>query len=123
MTEFKEFETNNYNLKKSGVLRKNGAGIIDAILVLVTQTTLLHYFPEISNLIEFPNPLSSMLFYTFLIFIIYRFLTIFAFGKTIGMAILNMQFAKRNETKLSFKEKLLSVVMIYTNTVDCYHLD
>lgn len=123
MTEFNEFETNNYNLKKSGVLRKNGAGIIDAILVLVTQTTLLHYFSEISNLIEFPNPLSLMLFYTFLIFIIYRFLTIFAFGKTIGMAILNMQFAKRYETKLSFKEKILSVIMIYTNTMDCYHLD
>jgi hypothetical protein len=123
MTEFKEFETNNYNLKKSGVLRKNGAGIIDAILVLVTQTTLLHYFPKLSSVIELPNPLSTMFFYVFVLFIIYRFLTIFAFGKTIGMAILNMQFAKRNETKLSFKEKLLSVLMIYTNTVDCYHLE
>jgi hypothetical protein len=64
-----------------------------------------------------------MFFYVFAIFIVYRFLTIFAFGKTIGMAILNMQFAKRNETKLSFKEKILSVVMIYTNTLDCYHLE
>lgn len=123
MTEFKEFENNNYNLKKSDVLRKNGAGIIDAILVLVAQTTLFHYYPKLSNLIEFPNPLSSMFFYVFVLFIIYRFLTIFAFGKTIGMAVLNMQFAKQNETKLSFKEKLLSVLMIYTNTVDCYNLE
>lgn len=122
MTEFKEFENNNYELKKSGVLRKNGAGFIDAFLVIIVQTILFYYFPEIANLIEFPNPLSSMFFNVFVIFIVYRFLTIFAFGKTIGMAILNMQFAKRNETKLSFKEKLLSVVMIYTNTVDCYHL-
>jgi hypothetical protein len=122
MTEIKEFENNNYNLKKSGVLRKNGAGIIDAILVLVIQTTLFHYYPKLSNLIEFPNPLSAMFFYVFVIFIVYRFLTIFTFGKTIGMAVLNMRFAKRNETKLSFKEKLLLVVMIYTNTVDCYHL-
>jgi hypothetical protein len=122
MTEFKEFENNNYNLKKSDVLRKNGAGIIDAILVLIIQTTLFHYYPKLSSVIEFPNPLSVIFFYVFVIFIVYRFLTIFAFGKTIGMAVLNMRFAKRNETKLSFKEKLLSVVMIYTNTVDCYHL-
>jgi hypothetical protein len=123
MTEFKEFKNNNYNLKKSDVLRKNGAGIIDAILVLVAQTTLFHYYPKLSNLIEFPNPLSCLFFYVFVLFIIYRFLTIFAFGKTIGMAVLNMQFAKQNETKLSFKEKLLSVLMIYTNTVDCYNLE
>lgn len=123
MTEFKELENNNYNLKKSDVLRKNGAGIIDAILVLVTQTILFNYYPKLSSVIAFPNPLSAMFFYVFVLFIIYRFLTIFAFGKTIGMAILNMQFAKRNETKLSFKEKILSVLMIYTNTVDCYHLE
>lgn len=123
MNKFKEFEIDNYELKKTGVLRKNAAGFIDAFLVLTFQTILFHYFPEIANLIEFPNPLSSMFFNVFVIFIVYRFLTIFAFGKTIGMAILNMQFAKRNETKLSFKEKILSVVMIYTNTVDCYHLD
>ena len=123
MTEFKEFENNNYNLKKSDVLRKNGAGIIDAILVLVAQTTLFHYYPKLSSVIAFPNPLSTLFFYVFVLFIIYRFLTIFAFGKTIGMAVLNMQFAKQNETKLSFKEKLLSVLMIYTNTVDCYNLE
>ena len=123
MTDFKEFKNNNYNLKKSDVLRKNGAGIIDAILVLVAQTTLFHYYPKLSSAIEFPNPLSAMFFYVFVIFIVYRFLTIFAFGKTIGMAVLNMQFAKQNETKLSFKEKILSAVMIYTNTVECYHLE
>ncbi len=123
MTEFKEFENDNYELKKSGVLRKNGTGIIDAVLVLVIQTTLFHYFPQIEDFIAFQNPLSSIFFYVFVIFIVYRFLTIFTFGKTIGMAVLNIQFAKRNETKLSFKEKLLSVVMIYINTVDCYHLD
>ena len=121
MNEFKEFE--NYDLKKSGVLRKNGAGIIDAILVILIQTALFHYYPKLSNVIEFQNPLSLLFFYVFVLFIIYRFLTIFAFGKTIGMAILNMRFAKRNETKLSFKEQILSVLMIYTNTVDCYHLD
>jgi hypothetical protein len=123
MTEFKEFKNNNYNLKKSDVLRKNGAGIIDAILVLVAQTTLFHYYPKLSSVIAFPNPLSTLFFYVFVLFIIYRFLTIFAFGKTIGMAVLNMQFAKQNETKLSFKEKILSAVMIYTNTVECYHLE
>lgn len=122
MNEFKKFENDNYELKKSDVLRKNGAGIIDAILVLVTQTILFNYYPKLSNLIEFPNPLSSMFFYVFAIFIVYRFLTIFAFGKTIGMAVFNMQFAKRNETKLGFKEKILSVVMIYINTVDCYYV-
>jgi hypothetical protein len=123
MTEFKEFENNNYNLKKSDVLRKNGAGIIDAIAVLIFQTTLFHYFPKLSNGIEFSNPLSLLFFYVFLIFIIYRFLTIFAFGKTIGMAVLNMKFAKKNETKISFKEKILSVLMIYSNSLDCYHVE
>lgn len=122
MNEFKKFENDNYDLKKSGVLRKNGAGIVDAIFVLIIQTTLFHYFPQISDFMAFQNPLSSMFVNVFVIFIIYRFLTIFAFGKTIGMAILNMQFAKRNQTELGLKEKTLSAIMIYTNTVDCYHV-
>lgn len=120
MNEFEEFE--NYDLKKSGVLRKNGAGIIDAVFVLIIQTTLFHYFPQMADFMAFQNPLRSTFVSVFVIFIIYRFLTIFAFGKTIGMAILNMQFAKRNQTELSFKEKTLSAIMIYTNTVDCYHV-
>ena len=40
MNEFKEFE--NYELKKAGAFRKNGAGIIDAILVIIIQTTRFH---------------------------------------------------------------------------------
>jgi hypothetical protein len=123
MNEFKDFETENYELKKSGVLRKNGAGLIDAILVILLQTALFHYFPELSNAIDFPNELSFMLFYTFLIFIIYRFITIFSLGKTIGMAVLNMKFAKPNQTQINIKEKILSVLMIYTNTIDCYHVE
>ena len=123
MNEFKEFDNENYELKKSDGLRKNGAGLIDAILVILTQTTVFHYFPALSNLIAFQSVLSFMLFYVLLIFIIYRFITIFTFGKTLGMAVLNMKFAKPNQTDLSFKEKFLSVLMIYTNTVDCYHVD
>lgn len=123
MNEFKEFDNENYELKKSDGLRKNGAGFIDAILVILTQTTLFHYFPQLSNLIAFQSVFSFMLFYVLLIFIIYRFITIFTLGKTLGMAILNMKFAKRNQMKLSTKEKLLSVLMIYTNTVDCYHVE
>lgn len=123
MNEFKEFDNENYELKKSDGLRKNGAGFIDAILVILTQTTLFHYFPQLSNLIAFQSVFSFMLFYVLLIFIIYRFITIFTLGKTLGMAILNMKFAKRNQSELSFKEKLLSVLMIYTNTVDCYHVE
>ncbi|WP_304197255.1 RDD family protein [Flavobacterium alvei] len=123
MNEFKEFDNENYKLKKSDGLRKNGAGIIDAILVIIFQSTLFHYFPELSNLIAFQNVLSFMLFYVLLIFIIYRFITIFILGKTLGMAVLNMKFAKPNQTELSFKEKVLAVLMIYTNTVDCYHLE
>jgi len=123
MNEFKEFDNENYKLKKSDGLRKNGAGLIDAILVILTQTAVFHYFPELSNLIAFQSVLSFMLFYVLLIFIIYRSITIFTLGKTLGMAVLNMKFAKRNQTELSFKEKFLAVLMIYTNTVDCYHLE
>jgi hypothetical protein len=122
MNEFKEFDNENYELKKSDGLRKNGAGLIDAILVILLQTALFHYFPGLSNLIAFQNVLSFMLFYVLLIFIIYRLITIFILGKTLGMAVLNMKFAKPNQTELSFKEKFLAVLMIYTNTVDCYHL-
>lgn len=123
MNELEEFKTQNYYLKKSSSLRKNGAGFTDAIIVLTIKNILFVNIPQLSNIIVFSNPLSAMFFYVFIIFIIYRFLTIFTLGKTIGMAILNMRFAKRNETKLSFKEKFLIVVMIYTNTVDCHHLD
>lgn len=121
MNEFKEFEIENYKMKKAGVLRKNGAGILDAIIVIFLQNLLLSSYPELANLMAFPNILSYMLFYTLVLFFIYRFLCIFVLGKTIGMAILNMKFAKNNERTLNFKEKILSVVMIYINTIDCYH--
>ena len=123
MNELEEFEIESYKLKKSRALRKNSAGIIDAFLVIITQTILFHYFPRLWNATEFVNPSFLMLINVFLTFIMYRFLTIIAFGKTIGMATLNMQFAKQNESQLSFKEKLLSVLMIYTNSVDCYHVE
>jgi hypothetical protein len=123
MNEFKEFETENDELKKAGILSKNGAGFIDAILVIVLQGILSHYFSKIFYVIEFPNGLGFILFYTFLTFFLYRLLTIFSLGKTIGMAVLNMKFAKPNQTELSFKEKLLSVLMIYTNSVDCYNVE
>ena len=123
MNESEEFEIESYKLKKSGTLRKNGAGIIDAFLVIITQTILFRYFPKLWNPTKFVNPSGLMVINVFLTFIIYRFLTIIAFGKTIGMAILNIKFAKQNESQLSFKEKLLSVLMIYTNSVDCYHVE
>jgi fructose-specific phosphotransferase system IIC component len=123
MDEFKEFETENEERKKAGVLGKNGAGFIDAFLVILLQSAIFYFIPKLSNAIEFPNALSYMLFYTFLTFFMYRFITIFSLGKTVGMAALNIQFAKENETQLSFKEKLLSVLMIYTNTVDCYNIE
>jgi hypothetical protein len=123
MNESEEFEIESYKLKKSGALRKNGAGIIDAFLVIITQTILFHYFPKLWNATKFVNPSGLMLINVFLMFTMYRFLTIIAFGKTIGMATLNMKFAKQNESQLSFKEKLLSVLMIYTNSVDCYHVE
>ncbi len=123
MNESEEFEIESYKLKKSGALRKNYAGIIDAFLVIITQTILFRYFPKLWNPTKFVNPSGLMVINVFLTFIIYRFLTIIAFGKTIGMAILNIKFAKQNESQLSFKEKLLSVLMIYTNSVDCYHVE
>jgi uncharacterized RDD family membrane protein YckC len=123
MNEFKEFEAENDELKKSGALSKNGAGFIDAFLVILLQSAIFYFIPKLSNAIEFPNVLSYMLFYTFLTFFMYRFITIFILGKTVGMAALNIRFAKENQTQLSFKEKLLSVLMIYTNTVDCYNIE
>lgn len=123
MNKFKEFDNENYELKKSGILRKNAAGFIDAISVIIFGAALFHYLPILANLIDFPNSLSSTFFNVFMIFIIYRFTTIFVLGKTLGMAFLNMKFAKPNQTKLSFKEKFLAVLMIYTNTIDCYHVE
>lgn len=124
MNEFKEFETENYKLKESGVLRKNGAGLIDALLVIIFLNVLFLFIPKLlRDLFESSNLQSFMLFYTFLIFLIYRFLTILTLGKTIGMAIFNIQFAKQNDMKLNFKEKLLSVIMIYINSVDCYNTE
>lgn len=41
MNEFKEFDNENYELKKSGVLIKNAAGFIDAIFVIILE---MHYF-------------------------------------------------------------------------------
>jgi TM2 domain-containing membrane protein YozV len=120
MEDFQEFDIENSKLIKTGNLKKHLSGFIDAISVIILTNFFFLMVPKAGQIIAFKNMYGFLFFYFFLLFILYRFLTIFIFKRTIGMIILNMQFAKNDDPTFSTKEKLCAVFMLYLNDLDCY---
>jgi uncharacterized RDD family membrane protein YckC len=122
MDELQHFEKPIVGYEQTGILKKNIAGIIDAILIFfltIIITLILIYlrFIKQDNL----NFLDDVIYF-FSTFILYRLVLIFLLTGTIGMRILGIRYMTETSLKLSAKEKMLAALMIYINGVGNYNL-
>ncbi len=117
MGKFDEFDHETTKSKRTDFVRKNIAGFIDALIVIIFYC--ISFFSNISFFIKLTD--SNKVLYIFAFFLIYRLISIITIKRTIGMFLLGIEFSKEDETKLNLKEKLLATVMVYVNDVDCYN--
>ena len=112
-----EFEYGKTKSEKTELLKKNIAGFIDGIIIILIYC--ISFFSNISFFINSTDFFKVL--YIFIIFIIYRLTTILTFKRTIGMILIGIEFAKKNKTELNLKERLLTIMMIYINGIDCFN--
>ena len=116
MNEFDEFEST--KSRKTDSVKKNIAGFIDGIILIIFYS--IFFFLNISYFINLSDTFKML--YIFAIFFIYRLITIMTINRTIGMILIGIKFSKEDGTELNVKEKLLTVVMVYINNVDCFNI-
>lgn len=116
MGEFEEFEYERTKSKKTESMKKNIAGFIDGIMIILIYC--ISFFSNISFFTKLSD--SYKILYIFVLFIIYRLITIISFNRTIGMILIGIEFAKETKTELNLKEKLLTIIMVYVNGTDCF---
>ena len=114
MEEFKEFDR---GAKKTDLVNKNIAGSIDAVIIIIIYCILLF-----SNITYFINLTDNFkILYIFAFFFIYRLISVMTIKRTVGMSLLGIEFSKEDGTELNLKEKLLTIIMVYINGVDCFN--
>ena len=91
-------------LTKPNYIEKVLSGLIDAALVL-------GFYMMIAGAVNF-----------FVMYFIYRLLTIYLFNSTLGMQVFRMTFLNAEEEKLSAKEKVLASIFILFEGVDYYKI-
>ncbi|MDR7847119.1 hypothetical protein RIU21_10110 [Riemerella anatipestifer] len=118
MENFEEFEYEKNRSAKADLIKKNIAGTIDAIIVIMLYCILLlsKYYTICNNMTD-----NYKILYIFAIFIIYRLITIITIKRTIGMILIGIEFSKKDGTRLNLKEKLLATMMVYENNVEYYN--
>jgi len=114
MEEFEEFD---HGTTKADSVKKNIAGLIDAIIVII-----FYCISIFSNISYFVNLIDTFkVLYIFAIFLIYRLVSIIIIKRTLGMTLVGVEFSKGDGTELNLKEKLLTIIMVYINGVDCFN--
>ena len=121
MDALQEFDKPIFKYKQAGFLKKNIAGIIDAVLVFMMANLLSYLIFAEDYLGKFFN-LINVGIYFFIILILYRLTTILLLASTIGMRLLRTQYMKEGSLQLTIKEKLLASFMIYTDGIRIYNL-
>jgi hypothetical protein len=121
MDKLEEFNRPVSEYERTGIIRKNIAGALDAALVLVLANLAAFYLiPE--GYVKQDFPLLNAGIYFFIIFIFYRLTTILFLTSTIGMRILKFRYMTETTMKLTTKEKIFAAFMIYINGVRNYNL-
>ena len=121
MDKLQEFNGPLLYYEKTGVLKKNIAGILDATFVLVLAN-LTAFFLAPAGYVKQYFTILNIGIYCLLIFIIYRVITIFLLTGTIGMRLLRCRYMTETSIKLTIKEKILAAFMIYINDVRSFNL-
>jgi len=121
MDSLREFDKPIFKYKQTGILRKNIAGIVDAILVFMLANLVSYLILNEEHLNQYFN-LINVGIYFFIILVVYRMTTILIFTATIGMRLLRTKYMKENNIQLTVKEKLLASFMIYVDEIKIFNL-
>lgn len=97
--------------------RKTLTGWIDTLLV--SLSVLIVYMLN-SYFIQTPKELPNYIPLTVLVFILYRFFTVYFLETTVGMFILGLKFLNGHEEKLTNRERLFASIFIFINGVRYY---
>lgn len=120
METLQEFEQKS-KYTPAGILKKNVAGLLDAILVFGAANLLANLvIPPSFFMVNFS--LVKMGLYYFSVFIAFRMICIFFLSCTIGMQLMRIQYLHEDGLKLSYKEKMLAALMVYINGIRVYNL-
>jgi hypothetical protein len=121
MDSLQEFNEPLIDYEQTGFLKKNIAGILDAIFVLSLVYSIILLLAPAGYVKEYFSVLNIGIC-SFLIFIIYRVSTIFLLSGTIGMRLFRCRYMTDTSIKLTTKEKILAAFMIYINGVRTFNL-
>ncbi len=121
MDSLQEFDEPVFKYEQTGLIKKNIAGFLDAVLVFILAD-LLSTFVIPNSFFAHNFTMAKMAFFYFSAFILYRLLTIFFLSSTVGMRILKSQYMHEDSLKLTAKEKILAAFMVYINGIRMYNL-
>jgi uncharacterized RDD family membrane protein YckC len=121
MDKLEEFNRPVFEYERTGIIRKNIAGVLDAGLVLVLANLTAFYLIPEEYVKQYFTPLNTGIYF-FGVFILYRLTTILLLTSTIGMRILKFRYMTESTIKLTTKEKIFASFMIYINGVRNYNL-
>ena len=105
--------------EEASYFRKVFVGMID-ILFILFLTGLFFIYQKPYALYQLLSAINGTLLVV-ICFVIYRMLSFFVFGRTIGMKIFNVCLLNGELQPLSFIEKLLASVFILYKGVDYYN--
>jgi hypothetical protein len=115
----KEIEIDNIiPVKEINPLRKNICGLIDAGIILTLFVGIVSSFP-LNTLINFKWSVPSEL-YILASIVLYRFISILIFNRTIGMHVCSIQILNDDLEILSFKEKTFASFFILIHGINYF---
>lgn len=121
MDALQEFDEPVFKYEQTGLIKKNIAGFLDAVLVFILADLMATFVIPNSFFTHNFTLVKVALFY-FSAFILYRLLTIFFLSSTVAMRILKSQYMNEDSLKLTLKEKILAAFMVYINGIRMYNL-
>jgi hypothetical protein len=121
MENLEEFNQPVFEYERTGIIRKNIAGVLDAVLVFVFANLTAFYLIPGDYVNHYFTPINIGIYF-FIVFIIYRLTSILLLTSTVGMRLLKFRYMTETNIKLTKKEKIFAALMIYINGVRNYNL-
>lgn len=121
MDALQEFDEPAFKYLPTGLLKKNIAGFLDAVVIFLLADLLATFVIPASFFLLHFNLVKMGLFYLGVL-VFYRVVTILFLSSTMGMRILNSRYMHEGNSKLTVKEKILAALMVYINGIRMYNL-
>lgn len=97
--------------------KKTLTGWIDTFFVAFS---VLFVYVINNYFIKTPKELPNFTLITILVFVLYRFFSIYFLESTVGMFLMGLKFLNGHEEKLSKRERLFASIFVFINGVSYY---